>query len=167
MVRSVKPKEIDLQRYHFRFEAGSIGAENYPHRASEGEAFMDQDPNGSYVMFSDLKVLNEQITHLHAIIVADRERIALRDAEYNRLRAEPGVVNIRDTRVNQLINELYHDRARLEKIIQRACLLAEEVCLASADMHDKHLSELQNSQEIVDFTIRLAQLKEFGESNAV
>lgn len=71
-----------------------------------------------------------------------------------------------ETRTNQLINELYHDRARLEKELQAAKGLADDSVEAITDLLTVTFpvdGDVTLSQEWVDVMISAAKLRHFAD----
>lgn len=72
-----------------------------------------------------------------------------------------------DTRTNQLLNELYHDRARLEKVVAAAVKLADEAAVsASALLEGLYPGEGRGlTQQAADVIIDAAKLRQFADDN--
>lgn len=72
-----------------------------------------------------------------------------------------------DTRTNQLVNELYHDRARLENLVKHAAELAREAATALQDLLNKDYgaTDQEQSDELVAVIIAGSKLGEFAEAN--
>lgn len=78
-----------------------------------------------------------------------------------------------DVRTNQLLNELYHDRARLEKVVATAVKLADEAASsAAAILGDKYPEAQLNgfsgeglTQHAADLIMDAAKLRQFADDN--
>lgn len=72
-----------------------------------------------------------------------------------------------DTRTNQLLNELYHDRARLEKVVATAVKRADEAAAsASALLSVLYPAESKAlTQVVADLIMDAAKLRQFADDN--
>jgi hypothetical protein len=84
------------------------------------------DPDGGWVLFNEVKTrFNDEVKKAvqksavlpDAIANARNEGVAYATQKFEEERA---AVKAERTRTNALLNELYHDRARLEKVVQDA-----------------------------------------------
>ncbi len=109
----------------------------------------------------------------------------LRDTDFVNYASEPGLLRVstlkkheeranigiafedHDARTNQLLNELYHDRSRLEKLVQHAAELARDSAEALAALLNKDYGDADQPQsdELVAVCIAGAKLGEFAEAN--
>jgi hypothetical protein len=121
----------------------------------EGE--VGKDRAGNDARYWEVENLVEENKRLQGIIAEhDRATFSIQSAPD-------------ETRTNQLINELYHERSRLEKQLQHAAELAADAAEAFQDLFNKDYGGVEEpmSEELVAAIIAGSKLGEFSEANGV
>lgn len=144
----------------------------------EGEVGKDQNGNDAHlnqwVRYLDVQ---PEIGRLKGII-AEHDRavfnveVAVPVEQYSppgEMRGGPKDLVVSGERINQLLNELYHDRSRLERQLQHAAELAADAAQAFQDLLNKDYGdrgvEEPMSEELVAAVIAGSKLGEFSEAN--
>ena len=171
-----------MQRYKFVFAKDGT----HPCSLSDDEAFMAPVDTGTWVEYSaaidwaeaefkrGLEMGRQdgqtKVDAFQAIIGPVYTQFDLERAR--RKGFEDAACNVADKRItdqrtSQLLNELYHDRARLEKVVENAVNLAQDAASTMAEILEETFPGNPSeplSQNLADLIMDAARLKQFADA---